>query len=116
LLDNHKAEEATYARTLATAISERLGRGPRQMQAYIFGASVVAYLWSGLLSVVEKNVLQQSAMKPEIGEMEQIFKRIFAESIRQVHNLSAEASSDIVFSDKLDDDQGLILVFTDGLK
>jgi hypothetical protein len=115
LQDKYKVEEAAYARTLATAISERLGRGPRQMQAYVLGASIVAYYWSGLLSVVEKNVMQNSVMNQEIGEMEQIFKRIFVESVRQVHKLPDDAGAHVVFSENLSKDQGLILVFSEGL-
>ncbi|MDR3591507.1 MAG: hypothetical protein P4N41_17775 [Negativicutes bacterium] len=114
--DKYKADEAAYARTLATAISERLGRGPRQMQAYVLGSSGVAYHWSGLLSVVEKNVMQHSALNQEIVEMEQIFKRLLAESVCQVHDLPAEVSTYVVFSEKMYRDQGLILVFPDGLK
>jgi hypothetical protein len=116
LLDKHKAEEAGFARTLATAISERLGRGPKQMQAYVLGSAGVAYHWSGLLSVVEKNVMQHSAMNQEIGEMEEIFKRIFAESVSQVHKLPDEPSTYVIFSEKIYHDEGLILVFPDGLK
>jgi hypothetical protein len=114
--DKYKADEAVYARTLATAISERLGRGPKQMQAYVLGTAGIAYHWSGLLSVVEKNVLKHSAMNQEIGEIEQIFKSIFAESVSQVHNLPDEASTYIVFSEKIYYDQGLILVFPGGLQ
>lgn len=109
--DNEKGRETALARTMATAISEAIGRGPKHMQAYFFSSGIIAYYWTGLLSVVERDFLQ---LKHDNRDLELRFKSLLAECVREVHrDLGPPAI--IAFSDNIFSDQGLILVFKDDL-
>jgi hypothetical protein len=109
--DGDKSRETAMARTMATAISDKIGRGPKQMQAYLFGPKVIAYYWSGLLSVLEKDFMQ---FKQDSLELEIRFKNMLADCVREVHHDMGPPAT-ITFSDNIFSDQGLILIISDDI-
>ena len=85
------------------------------MQAYVLSSSVTAYYWTGLLSVVEREFMQYAETRRESHELETRFKDLLAECALQVHAECGPQAA-VAFSENMYIDQGLILVFKDGIK
>ena len=109
-VEQEKEKEAKIARDFATALRQLLRHGPQYTQAFFISKNITVYRWAGLLSTLEKDFLENMPMRRAEDEMDIIFHKIFINVIQQMDEECLSEKTRFVFSERMIDDKGLIIV------